>query len=337
MKFPIFLQKGDWIGVTAPSDGNRKEMDFARLELACKNLLDAGYPTYLTPNVKKSDRGRSSIAPVRKSEMMELIQDDRIKSIVLAKGGDFLMEVLSLLDFDEIKNYPKWIQGFSDSTSLLFVLTTGFDIATMYSNHFNDFAISPWHLSQQYNFELLKGNRICQKSFDYYEDDFHDKKNPADGYEKDCPVRWKSFSNKAVVAEGRMIGGCMDVLLNLIGTRFDYVKRFVETYCEDGILWYLESFSLDAENITRGLWQMKEAGWFKYVRGFVFGRPCMFRSFLGYTYEEAVLSVLEEYNVPVIFDADIGHKGPQFTIVNGALATVTCQDGRGTYQIQSWD
>ena len=81
----------------------------------------------------------------------------------------------------------------------------------------------------------------------------------------------------------------------------------------------------------------KRQGWFKYVRGFVFGRPCMFRSFLGYTYEEAVLSVLEEYNVPVIFDADIGHKGPQFTIVNGALATVTCQDGRGTYQIQSWD
>ena len=34
----------------------------------------------------------------------------------------------------------------------------------------------------------------------------------------------------------------MDVLLNLVGTRFDKTKEFVHKYKEDGILWYLESF-----------------------------------------------------------------------------------------------
>ena len=52
----------------------------------------------------------------------------------------------------------------------------------------------------------------------------------------------------------------MDVLLNLVGTRFDKTKEFVQKYKEDGILWYLESFSLDSDSLTRGLWQLKEAG-----------------------------------------------------------------------------
>ena len=37
MKYPKFLQKGDTIGITAPSDGNRKEMDYQRLDPAVKN------------------------------------------------------------------------------------------------------------------------------------------------------------------------------------------------------------------------------------------------------------------------------------------------------------
>ena len=43
-------------------------------------------------------------------------------------------------------------------------------------------------------------------------------------------------------------------------------------------------FSLDSDSLTRGLWQLKEAGWFDTAKGFVFGRPCMFESFTDHTY-----------------------------------------------------
>ena len=139
-----------------------------------------------------------------------------------------------------------------------------------------------------------------------------------------------------VTMKGRMIGGCFDVLLNLVGTKYDLVKGFVDKYKEDGILWYLESFSLDVDSITRGLWQLREAGWFSHCTGFVFGRPCMYQSYNGFTYEEGVMSVLSEMNIPVIFDADIGHKPPSLTIINGSIGTLHVKDGKGSLrQIQS--
>ena len=41
---------------------------------------------------------------------------------------------------------------------------------------------------------------------------------------------------KEIHIKGRLLGGCLDYLLNLVGTRFDKTKEFVEKYREDGIL-----------------------------------------------------------------------------------------------------
>ena len=52
----------------------------------------------------------------------------------------------------------------------------------------------------------------------------------------------------------RMIGGCLDCLLNIVGTRYDKTAEFVERYCEDGFCgsWRL---CLNSEALIRGLWQ----------------------------------------------------------------------------------
>ena len=34
----------------------------------------------------------------------------------------------------------------------------------------------------------------------------------------------------------------------------------------------------------------------------------------------------------IIFDADIGHKGPQFSMINGAIAKVSSANGKGVIQ-----
>ena len=54
------------------------------------------------------------------------------------------------------------------------------------------------------------------------------------------------------------------------------------------------------------------------------------RILLEHGWEKAVHKVLMgELDVPVIFDADVGHKGPQFPMVMGAKATITSKDGKG--------
>lgn len=331
MIYPGYIKKGNTIGVTAPSDGNKKETDFVRLDHGKEQLKEKGYEVTETEHVRNSEKGRSTDARTRTKELEELINNDTVKWIISAKGGDFLLEMLPFVDFERIKANPKWIQGYSDNTGLTYTITTNCDIATLYGCNFNDFGMEVWHKTIEDNLQLVEGNINTVHSFDQYEDGFYDRVTGLEGYRLEKPVYWRNLYNKDEInLSGRLLGGCLDVLLYIVGTRFDQTKQFIEKYKGDGILWYLESFALQSEALTLGLWQLKEAGWFKYTKGFVFGRPAFYNPDSEISYDEAVLSVLEEFNVPIILDADIGHKAPQMTMVNGAMANIHSKDGKGT-------
>lgn len=331
MIFPEFLKKGDVVGITAPSDGNDKETDFVRLDNGIRQLGEKGYKVIETKHVRTSDKGRSTDAKTRASEFMELITNDKVKAIFSASGGDYLLEILPYLDFDIIKQNPKWFQGYSDNTGLVHTITTLCDIATIYCNNFNDFGMAVWHKSVENNLSILEGKHLIQESFDKYQDGFYDRVTGLEEYVLTKPVKWRSINTDQEVAlEGRTIGGCLDVLIALVGTRFDNTRSYIEKYKDDGIIWYLESFNLPAPALTLALLQLREAGWFKYTRGFVFGRPTFYDDSIDSTYEEVVMSVLGELNVPIILEADIGHKPPQFTMINGGLASLYCKDGRAS-------
>ena len=51
---------------------------------------------------------------------------------------------------------------------------------------------------------------------------------------------------------------------------------------------------------------------------------------MGYTIKECLAdSVLSKLNIPVIFDADISHKGPCLNIINGAIMDVEVKNNKG--------
>lgn len=330
MYFPSKINKDKKIGVTAPSDGNRKETDIARLNHGIEQFKKRGYTVLETKNVRTSENGRSSDAKTRAKEFMELIENHDVDWIVIARGGDFLCEMLPYVAFDKIKQHPKWIQGYSDPTSLAFTITTNLDIATVYSSNMSDFGMEVWHEALENNLKLLEGENVLQRSFDLCEATFSNRVTGLEGYDLVQKVNWVNARQEdKIEMSGRLLGGCLDVLLNLVGTKYDKTKEFVEKYKEDKILWYMESFDLNSECLLRGLWQLKEAGWFEHTAGFMFGRPMLYTSYDNIPYQEVVLRVLEEFNVPIILDADIGHKAPQFTMINGAKAKVTSSHGAG--------
>lgn len=330
MIYPEFLSPGCVIGVTAPSDGNKKETDYIRLDSGRKKFNELGYRVQETSLVRSSTKGRSGAAITRAKELEELIENPEVKWIVSTKGGDFLMETLSHLDFEKIKENPTWFQGYSDNTGITFTVTTNCEIATLYGCNFNDFGMTEWHKALTDNFALLEGKEVVQESFLKYEDGFFDKITGYEGYVLEKPVYWNIITGqKELTLAGRLLGGCLDVLLNLVGTKYDNTKKFIDKYKSDGVLWYLESYALNSDALTRGLWQLKEAGWFEGAKGFVFGRPAFFEETYEIGYEEAVLSVLGERKLPIILDADVGHKAPQITMINGAIAEIYSKDGKG--------
>lgn len=103
----------------------------------------------------------------------------------------------------------------------------------------------------------------------------------------------------SLTLEGRLIGGCLDCLNNIVGTRFDKVSdSFVSKYKQDGFIWFLEACALNVMDMRRSLWHLKEAGWFQYVKGFLIGRPARYdEPMMGLDQYEAVYGVLEEYGV----------------------------------------
>ncbi len=330
MIYPKWLKKGNIIGVTATSDGITDTVKENRLNNAIKQFEKLGYKIIETTNVRTSDQGRSTTKEKRAKEFMELIKNKDVNIIFTAKGGDFLLEILPYIDFEEIKKNPKWIQGFSDTTGLSFCITTICDIATIYGENFGSFGMEKWHKSLENNLKILEGKKIIQNSFKKYQDSFQEYITGTESYILNRKVEWiNAKSEPKIELNGRILGGCLDILVSLVGTKFDNVKEFIKKYNEDKIIWCFDNCELSSEGVIRGLWQLKQAGWFENVAGFIFGRTMTRRSCYNIPFEEAVTSALYELNVPIILEADIGHLPPQFTIINGAISKIVSEKGTG--------
>lgn len=318
MIYPKFLEKESTIGITAPSAGVGE-----KLESFDKSLeqLKKHFNNIIETNNVRNKGIVSSDEITRAKELMELATNKKIELVLLATGGDFMMEILPYINFEEIKNNPKWYQGYSDITNILYPVTTICDIATIYSGNAGSFDMEPLHESLLNNIEILKGNLIPQNSFEYYEST---KQDTSDGYALDTKVNIKCDKN--ININGRIIGGCLDVLKNIVGTKYDNTKNFIEKYKEDGIIWYFDIFSLSSEETLRTLWQLDQAGWFKYSKCFIFGRVKFPNTFMDLSYSDVYKKVLNDKII--ITDADVGHVKPTITIINGALTNVKYEDGK---------
>jgi muramoyltetrapeptide carboxypeptidase LdcA involved in peptidoglycan recycling len=170
------------------------------------------------------------------------------------------------------------------------------------------------HQSYLDYFKIVRGNLVKQYKSKYYENE--------DG-NFNIVNDWITFG-KAIDCSGRLIGGCIDVLKDIIGTKYDKTLSFIEKYKYDRIIWYFDVYSLESEVLYRTLLQFKDAGWFKYTDLIVIGKVCVPSSETGFTYEEAVNKALSEYKV--IYKFDVGHVKPSMTMINGMKAHIVSND-----------
>lgn len=321
MLYPRFLEKNDIIGITAPSQGVGNHL--ASFKKSIKTLEEYGYKIKETASVRNKGMV-STTGEKRSQELDEVITDKNVKMIICASGGDFLLEMLPTINWKNIKQDPKWIMGYSDPTALLYITTTKLDIATIYGCNAGSFDQTNLHECLKNNLKILSGNILTQKSFDLYQKGWLEE---SDGYNLTEPVYWEDL-NGEVNIQGRIIGGCLDCLKDIIGTPYDYTKKFIEKYKDDGFIWYFDVCELSVEEFYRTLFQMKEAGWFEYIKGVVVGRVAVPRCFYkDFSYQDALKKIFP--NIPLIFNADIGHVPPKMTIINGSIAKVTCKEGKG--------
>ena len=327
MRYPDFIHPGDTLGYVAPSFGCVIEPYKSRFQHALEYFRKLNYKEKLGPNVFLDlGEGRSNTAEACAKELQEFWEDPEVNALISVGGGELMCEILPHLDFERIRAAkPKWYMGYSDNTNFTFLLPTLADTAALYGPCAAEFGMEPVDPALMDCVELLEGKKFSFHGYEKWEkESLKSEEQPLLPYNLTEKTEVKSFFWDGTPVSGRLVGGCTDCLINLLGTPFDKVQAFSERYKEDGILWFLESCDLNVFSIRRAFWQMKEAGWFRHVKGFIIGRPLVFGETFGNLDQyNAVTEVLKEFNVPVIMDVDLGHLPPKMPFISGGFVTVS--------------
>jgi len=329
MTYPDFLKPGDTIGVCAPSSGVPEHL-WGRLDKAAANIRALGYGVIETASVRRGAKCTSACAKTRADEFMSLYENPGVAAIIPPWGGEFLMDMLPYLNFARLSELPpKWICGYSDMTTLTFSLTVCCGIATIHGSNFINMGYAAIHESDLAAFAAMSGPEITQRSSERWGTfTWKDADGASHAYNLTEKTVWEALDGgKTHKFAGRVIGGCMDVLCKLVGTRFAPVPAFLEKYSRDGFIWALESCEMSAADIYRSLWQMRECGWFEHCNGILYGRPDGYSDKRDFTLMDALEGGLGSLRVPVIYGADIGHVPPQMQLINGAYGMVEYEDG----------
>ena len=304
MKYPKFLKQKDLIGVTALSGGTGDEI------LDVKKSLN-NLKKYFRLSITKDCYGERIVSgsdTVRSQEFNELLDED-IQMMLIFRGGSFLLETLDKLDYRKVVKKNIWVGGYSDPTTLLYILTMKYDLATIYgfnAKSYDDLTL----VDQKTNLEILLGERDTQHSFTNdsisINGDFH--------------------------SEGIIIGGCLDAIRNLFGTEYDGTKEFLKKYHDQKIIWYFDIYEMNSVDVYLTLLQMKMMGYFDYTDTILIGKIMKPMEIDKISYLDAYKKVFDKKNVVV--DADIGHVRPSFTMINGSRGIVDYKKNEITIKME---
>lgn len=324
IRAPKFLKDGDVLAAVAPSAGASDADGRLRVDTGIKNLENLGFKVVHGDGIYGDD-GECGSAPAKnRAEEFMRAYESNCDGIISVAGGELMCEILPFIDFEKISKLPpKWFMGFSDNTNLTFTLTTLCGIQSIYGPCLGQFGPAPLSPDCADAIRMLRGERHFE-GYPMWQRDWTE--NPLAQLnltEKKVikPVGYKAHFN------GILLGGCLDCLVNLCGTKFDRVREFIHS-ADAPIVWYLEDCDLNSLSIRRALFELREAGWFETASGFIFGRPLA--PYLQDREQDstmAILPILKDLNLPILIDVDLGHFPPAMPFRNGAKAEVSLVDG----------
>lgn len=322
MKKSKFLKKGSIIGVCAPSSGFEEKPFVDMCNLSKEKLNNLGYEVKFSESCFNNLHGRSNTKKKRSEEFLNLYFNDEIDIIISLSGGEYEMEILDELNLNKIKrcSKPKLFCGCSDNSILTFLMTTYCDLKTVYGHNFYEICIE--HKVIDDYLEFLSGKSVLNKEIvNVSKNDYSWNMQEAQTkYIIDYKNHWKVKPDIKVDVTGMVIGGLLDDLIHICGTKYDKTKKFIKKYSEYGFIWYFDICTIEPEIVKRSFWQLKNAGWFKNAKAIIIGRPINQSDSFGITYYDNIYDELSSLNIPIIFDYNVGHIPPSYHFYNGSIA-----------------
>ncbi|MET3656930.1 S66 family peptidase [Sporosarcina psychrophila] len=336
LKKPKKLQPGDKIATVSPSWGGAGDSELRwRYDQGVKRVESIfGLEVFPMPNSLKGSEYLYEHPQARAEDLMTAFKDKSIKGIFANIGGEESIRLLPYIDFNIIRKNPKIFMGYSDVTiTHLFCHKAG--ISSFYGPAIlTDFAENVE--MDSYTIDMLK--RIL------FSDDVIGKIKPAlkwtserlEWHERNKNRRRKMLPNQGYevlqgsgVVQGRLIGGCIEVLEFAKGTEIWPEQK----HWKDSILFFETSEEKPEPSFIK-YWLRNYAaqGILQMANGIVFGKPQDEKYYESY--KEVILQVMKEYSLedlPILYNLNFGHTEPKIVLPYGVMAKINCD--KGTFAI----
>ncbi len=318
---PHALKPGDTIGIVSPSFGGAGLFPH-RLELGIRQIEAMGFRARVAPYATNA-RGYVSDTPQhRAQDIHDMFLDPQVRAVLAAIGGDHSNQLLPLLDFELIRSHPKIFSGYSDNTVLHLAIHAAAGLVTFYGpSLLTEFAEYP-HMHAYTERYFRKA--VCQTNpvgevqpAQEWTEEFLDWEHKRDLSRPRALVPSPGWTwLKPGLAEGPLLGGCLESLQHLRGTRFwpDWQGAifFFETSEEKPSPADVDGMLMDYENM----------GVLAQIAGMIVGRPLGYTDAEKHKLNEVILERTRRYDFPVITGMDFGHTAPQITLPLGCRAQI---------------
>jgi muramoyltetrapeptide carboxypeptidase len=196
-------------------------------------------------------------------------------------------------NFDALRKDPKPLIGYSDLTALFLAITTLLKIPVFYGPVVAELGSSrAFHGHSLWR--LLKGEKFRIK------------------------ISSKKWILQEGRAEGRIIGGCLTLISNLLGTEF-------EPDFQNKIL-FLEEVGEEVYRIERLLNHLRMTGKFQKLKGVIVGEFIKCPLGVNAPGRRGVKEIIEEYfggyHIPILFHFPAGHCRNKITVPLGGRAAI---------------
>lgn len=267
-KYPVKMEKGDCIGIAAPSS----PFDPDEFERGLSVLRGMGFEVYVPESIHDRRGFLAGSDEQRAETLNELFDDPRVKAVMCARGGYGAMRILDLIDGEILRRSRKICVGFSDATALLNYVYQSLGLVCFHGPVVCSLGISDKETQDDLEHLLLTGRTHGM---------------PAQEGQVLVPGK----------AEGVLMGGNLATLCHLTGT--DYQPDF-----RDAIV-MLEDVGESPYKIDRMLTQMNLAGVFDQVNAVVLGsfERCGEPDQLADVFYHA----FEAHGIPVAMGFPFGH------------------------------
>ncbi|MGZ3861781.1 MAG: S66 peptidase family protein [Bacteroidia bacterium] len=271
MNIPPFLKPGDKVAVIACS----RKVTKTDIAFALETLAIWGLQPVEGKYLYSEDRQWAGNDEQRAADLQWAVNDDSIKAVFFARGGNGIIRVIDKVDFSKLNTNPKWLVGYSDVTILHAHLHAVCNCASLHAVMLGAYSKNQEATASvrkclfgekiKYNFEPQKRNRNGK-------------------------------------AEAIVIGGNISLLHTLASTKEEINTK--------GKILFIEDLDENLHHLDRMMIHLKRSGKLENLAALVVGGLNDMKDDaipFGMSPEDIVLDAVKEYKYPVCFGFPAGH------------------------------